>query len=198
MEAEQPRTAVYRVRFAGDELTESARRSLENAEIVWEGSESSPDLPSRHRTLVRSVAEEDAIAAVREVLGAHGSFEDLDALPVRDAHGEIWRGAFYRSWSEIDWQAVPRRARLRNVQRAVLGCLTDAAEPTWMVVQTADVSLDRSDAESVLVELESEGLVSSVVGEAFEPGAANRQDRWWSITDSCWDLLGFIKSPSYR
>lgn len=74
----------------------------------------------------------------------------------------------------------------------------DAAEPTWMVVQASEGGLNRAGVEGVLVALEEEGLLSSVLEEAFEPGEPERLDRWWTVTHQGWDLLGVIRSPGYR
>jgi hypothetical protein len=195
---DEPLTAVYRVCFAGDELSDLGGESLEKAGVIWEGSAVAPDMPSRHRALVRCPAEQDAIVAVRQALDGYGSFNEFTAAPVRNSRGEIWRGPFYRKWSEVDWQAVPDRSRLTDGQRAVLATLTDAAEPTWMVLQTCELDLDRAGCEAVLVELEDQGLVSSVLEQALEPGQDDRLDHWWAITHEGWDLLGFIRSPGYR
>jgi hypothetical protein len=182
----------------GDELTDPAKASLSVCGGWWEGTASGPDEPYRHRVLVEAGTDQEAIASVRTVLLPYGSFGQYAASTVRDARGEVWRGPFYRSWQEIDWQAVPGRAALTDVQRAVLGTLADSGEATWLVVKALDMAADRVTVEALLEELEQQGLVYSVLEEGGEPGKEWDLDRWWAITDEGWDLLGFIKSPNYR
>jgi hypothetical protein len=192
---------VYRVSFKGTELSDAARGALTAAGAPWEGSECDAEGPWRHRTLVEAVSGQDAIAAVRKALAvyvAFGSYIAFAAHPVRDSRGELWRGPFYRSVREIDWQAVPRRAKLTELERAMLGCLLDAAEPTWIVLAELDEPLDRAGVEAVLADLERQALVYSVLEEGGEPGKESELDRWWALTDECWDILGMIKSPTYR
>jgi hypothetical protein len=191
------RIAVYRVRFAGDELTDAAEAALTAAGAWWEGSASGPDEPSRHRALVEAVSEEAATAAVQTVLAEHGSFSSYAASAVTDARGEVWRGPFYRNWADVDWQATPERARLTELQRAVLGALADAAEPTWIVERDPDVAAERATIEAVLEDLQDQKLVRSTLEESGETGRESELNRWWAITDEGWDLLGFIKSPGY-
>jgi hypothetical protein len=66
--------AVYRVRFAGGELTDAAMAALTAVGTTWEGTESGADEPCRHRALVEAGSEEEAIAMVRRALAADGSF----------------------------------------------------------------------------------------------------------------------------
>jgi hypothetical protein len=82
-------------------------------------------------------------------------------------------------------------------EREVLRCLLNAAEPTWIVLSAADVQMDRARAEAVLSDLENQSLVYSVLEDGGEPGKESELDRWWGITDECWDILGMIKSPTY-
>jgi hypothetical protein len=114
---------VYRVSFVGAELTRVAKERLTDAGVTWEGTESAPETPSHYRALVAAPTESEATATVRKVLAGYGSFSQYGAAPVTDARGEIWRRPFYRSWDEIDWQAVPARASLSDLERAVLHCL---------------------------------------------------------------------------
>jgi hypothetical protein len=190
--------AVYRVRFMGGELTAPALAALTAAGAWWEGTGSGPNEPDRHRVLVEAAGEREAIAAVQGMLEAYGSFAEYDVSPVRDANGEVWHGPFYRRWQEIDWQAVPGRARLTDVQRAVLGALAEWGEPTWRVMNAPHVPAERGTVEAVLEGLQERKLVYSVLEEGGEPGREAELDRWWAITDEGWDLLGFIKSPNYR
>ncbi len=189
---------LYRVAFVGRELGDAESSGLTAAGARWEGSECDAGGVCRHRALIEAANEQEAIAAVRRALAAAGSLGQYDASPVRDARGEPRRGSFYRSWHEIDWQAVPRRARLTDLQRAVLGRMLDAAEPTWIIAADPDTSDDRPTVEAVLRGLQDQGLVDSTLEEGGEPGKESEPDRWWAITDEGWDLLGLIKSPTYR
>ena len=192
--------SVWRVIFAGTELGEIATVGLAAAGVVWEGSEAGLQQPWRHRVRLAAADGLAAVAAVRTALAAHiavGVFVDFEASVVRDSRGEPWRGPVDPKWREIDWQADPRRARLSAVQRALIGCLLDDGEPTWIVATEPDVPSDRAAVELALEELQGMGLVRSVLAEAFEPGADDRLDRWWAATDLCWDVLGLIKSPRY-
>jgi hypothetical protein len=174
---------------------------LDAAEAPWEGSEAGPDGPHRHRALVAAGSERAAIRSVREALApyvAFGSYLNFTAGPVRDSRGEPWCGRFYRGWGEVDWKATPRRAGLTPLQRDVLSCLMDAAEPTWIVTRELELPDDRAGVVAVLRELEEQGLVYSTVEDGGEPGRERESERWWAITDEGWDLLGFIKSPRYR
>jgi hypothetical protein len=168
---------VYRVSFQGTELSDAARDALTAAGAPWEGSGSGPEGPNRHRALVRAASERDAIAAVRTALGAYaafGAYIAFTASPVRNARGALWQGPFYRQWDEIDWQADPRRASLTQLERAVLGCLGNAAEPTWIVVEDLEEPTDRANVEAVLGELEGQGLVYSVLDEGGGVGQGKR------------------------
>jgi hypothetical protein len=189
---------VYRVAFVGGEISDAGMCGLAAAGVTWEGSVGDAQGVWRHRVLVEAPTERQAIGAVRGVVALHGSFGEFVCLPVRGAKGEIRRGPFHRSWSEIDWQAVPRRASLTKLQRAVLGCMFNAGEPTWIIVADPDVQGDRVGVEAVLEELEQKGLVYSVFEWGGEPGRESEPDRWWAITDEGWDLLGLVKSPAYR
>jgi len=189
---------VFRVSFVGPDLTEASNAALTAAGPAWEGSECDEDGRCEHFALVEASTEHDAIAAVRTALSAHGSYVHYGAWPVRDSRGELWRGPFYRSWHEIDWQAAPRRARLTDLQRAVLGSLLNRAEPTWIIPADPSVSADRASVEGVLRDLQAQGLVSSVLEEGGEPGKERESDRWWAVTDVGWDVLGIIKPPRYR
>jgi hypothetical protein len=189
---------VYRVSFAGDELTDAAIAALTAAGVWWEGTASGPDDPSRHRVLVYASNEQEAIATVQRVLAAHGAFGEYAAAAVRDARGEVWWGPFYRKLEQVDWQATPERARLTGLQRAVLGSLVEWGLPTWMVVRDMDVPADRATVEAVLEDLQDRGFVYTTLEGSGEPGRESEQVRWWAITHQAWDLLGFIKSPRYR
>jgi hypothetical protein len=173
---------------------------LDTADVAWEGSKAVPERAWRHCVRVAAIDEQGAIAAVRAAVSAYiafGAYTAFTASAVRDSRGEVWRGAVAPSWSDIDWQAEPRRAGLSEEQRALIGCLLDDAEPTWIVASDPDVSSKRQDLESALADLEAKGLVFSVPSQAFEPGTESRLERWWAVTDECWDLLGLIKSPRY-
>jgi hypothetical protein len=137
------------------------------------------------------------MATVRKALAGHGSFSEYRASSVTDARGEIWRRPFDRSWDEIDWQDVPARASLSDLERAVLHCLLDDHEPTWIVAADPEVSADRVRVKAVLDGLEEKKLVTSVLAASGESGRESEPDRWWAVTDEGWDLLGMIKPPSY-
>jgi hypothetical protein len=181
---------AYRVSFKGTDLTAAA--------AAWEGSASGPGRPSRHRALIKASSAQDAIAGVAGALTGHGSFADFDASPVTDSRGERWRGSLSRSWSQVDWQSDPRLAELSELERAVLGCLADAAEPTWIVLSALAEPIDPRAVENVLEALERQGLVYSTLEQSGEPGRESEPCRWWAMTGECWDLLGLIKSPMYR
>jgi hypothetical protein len=198
LEADKP--AVFRVSFTGTELNEVAMAGLDGAGVAWEGSEAVSEGAWCHRVRVAAIDEQGAIAAVRTALNgraALGAYTALAASVVRNSRGEVRRGPVAPSWADIDWQADPRRARLTGEQRALIGCLLDDAEPTWVIASDPDVSSDRRQVESALTELQAEGLVFSVLSQAVEPGTEPRLERWWGATDECWDLLGLIKSPRY-
>jgi hypothetical protein len=115
---------------------------------------------------------------------------------VRDAAGEIWRGPFYRGWSEIDWQATPDRARLSTQQRAAMRALADAAEPTELVRR--EVGLPRATVEAVLRELRDEDLVERHTEPFFHVEYDNDHEDWWKLSHRAWDLLGFIRPLLYH
>lgn len=190
---------VYRVTFVGTdpELSDAQTTSLTRVGGAWEGTESGPSGPSRHRALMPAASAQHALATVQEALTGPDAFSEFDVSPVRNAQGEIWRGSFYQKWQEIDW-AVPVRAKLSDQQRAVLGALANAGEPSWIIAADPDVPMDRSTVESVLGDLERLGLVYSVVEQGGEHGRESDLVPWWAITDEGWDFLGFIKSPRYR
>ncbi len=139
------------------------------------------------------------MTCVRDALApelAFGFYTGFTFTVVRNSRGEPWRGAFYRKWHEVDWETEPR-ASLASIERAALGCLLDAAEPTWIVAEELEMSDDRAGVISVLRGLEARGVVCSTVEESGEPGRACESERWWAVTDEGFDLLGFIKSPTY-
>lgn len=187
---------VFRVRFSGPLLSDEAMDALTAAGVAWEGSEHGPEEPARHRALVETSTEPNAINTVAGLLEAHGSFGNFSASPVTNSRGERWRGPIRNSWDQIDWHSEPKLARLRDPERAVLFSLADDGEPTWLVAGA--VSVDRSSAEAMLEGLQEQGLVYSDLLEAWEPGKEDYLDRWWAITDEGWDLLGLIKSPGYN
>jgi hypothetical protein len=190
-------TTVYRVSFVGPDLTDSASAALDATGTVWDGTESRAGQPCRHRGLVRATTEYDAIATVRRALEAHGSFQEYTAAPVRNAKGDAWRGPFYRSWQEVDWQ-MPERASLTELERTVLWALMNDHEPTWVIARDPDVHADRAQIEAALQQLEQRKLVDRRMAASGEPGRETESEPWWAITDEGWDLLGFIKSPRYR
>jgi len=61
----------------------------------------------------------------------------------------------------------------------VLGCLADAAEPTWILLSALARQIDRRDLENSLEELERQELIYSVLEESGEPGRESAPDRWW-------------------
>jgi hypothetical protein len=159
---------------------------LDAADITWEGSEAVPEGAWHLRVRVAAIDEQSAIAAVRTAPSAQiafGAYTAFAASAVRNCRGEVWRGAVAPSWSDIDWQADPRRARLGEEQRALIGCLLDDAEPTWIVASDPDVSSDRRQVESAFTDLEAEGLVFSLLAQAAEPGTESHLERWWAATD---------------
>jgi len=103
---------------------------------------------------------------------------------------------FYRRWNEVDWEAVPERATLTELQRAAMGALADAAEPAVLVVR--EVGRSAPVVEAALRELREKGLVESHTEPFFDSEYDNDQAEWWKLTDEAWDLLGFIKSPRYH
>jgi len=187
---------IYRILFIGTELSDGAKAAFAAAGAKWEGSECDAE-GWRHRVLVEAKTAQDGIVTVCRVLAAYGLYGDYNASPVNDSHGEARRGPFYRSWHEIDWHAVPRRARLTDLQRAVLGCLLNDAEPTWIITTDLQVSTDRVDVEAVLEELQEQNLVYGVLEEGGEPCKESEKDRWWALTEEGWDLLGLIKPSKY-
>lgn len=188
---------VFRVLFEGDDLREG-RDVLMIENVVWEGSASAPSEPSRHRALAEADGGQAAISMVQGAVGHFGTYTNYSASIVTNARGEPWRGPIIRSWDEIDWERTPELAKLSELERNALWALGDAGEPTWIVVGDQDVpSQDRAEVERALTRLEDDGLVHSTVASSGEPGRAEEPDRWWAITDECWDLLGLIKSPGY-
>jgi len=189
--------AIYRIMFIGTELSDAAKAALVAVGAKWEGSECDAEGRCRHRVVVEAKTAQDGVTIVRRGLAAYGSYGDYNGSPVSDSGGEARRGSFYRSWHEIDWQAVPRRARLTDLQRAVLGSLLNDAEPTWIITTDLQVSTDRVDVEAVLEELQEQNLVYGVLEEGGEPGKESEKDCWWALTEEGWDLLGLIKPSKY-
>jgi hypothetical protein len=193
-----PDTTVYRVRFQGDELSDAAMAALEAAGVVWEGSASGPEQPSRHRVLVRERGERGPEEFVALLLANQGSFEGFCVETVKDAKGDARRGGFYRKFDEVDWEQTPERAALSALERAVLGELLDAHEPAWTIVASGEVDADRQEVERTLERLQARGLVWSELVQSGEPGRETELVRWWALGDEAWDMLGFVKSPAYR
>ncbi|MCW3019743.1 MAG: hypothetical protein JWN10_2051 [Solirubrobacterales bacterium] len=191
-------TAVYRVRFHGDEPSDAAGAALAAAEVVWEGSALGSEQPSRHRVLVYARSEREAEELVRPLLASHGSSEDFRAEVAKDAKGHAWRGGFYRGFEEVDWDARPERAALTPLERGVLEELLQAHEPAWTIVRWGEVDADRERVEASLQCLQARGLVWSEMAQSGETGRETELVRWWALSDEAWDLLGFIKSPAYR
>jgi hypothetical protein len=185
---------VYRVRFAGGELTGAAEAALRSAGGRWEGSSHGPAVSDRHRALMRAPTLQQAIAGVREALAGHGSFADYEAEVVTDARGRPWDGPLERGCEEIDWRAIA----VSDLQRAVLWAVLDDVEATWLIEQELDGAADRRAIERALAELEERGLVYHWRARAMRPdGPDDELDRWWGITHAGWDLLGMIRSPGY-
>lgn len=188
---------VYRVSFVGTRLTDAEKAALTAAGAAWEGTECGAEGPCRHRALVNATTEQEAIAAVRTVLGADGSLGNYDAAPVRDSRGEVWRGPFYRSWHEIDW-GTPERATLTELERTLLGALTNDHEPVWTIVKDRYVHANRVEIEAALAQLERKALIDKRISASGESGHETEPVLWWAITHEGWDLLGLIPSPRYR
>jgi hypothetical protein len=188
---------LFRVSVTGDDLPSPAIESLTAAGAAWEGSTPEDGEIWRHRVLVEAGSEDEAVATVRAVVAGSGSYRDFAASIVTDARGEPWRAPFVRSWQEIDWQADPARAGLTELQRTVLSCLLDDAEPTWIIVADPEIAASRACVEAVLEALQLDGYVQSVLASSGEPGRALEPERWWAATDKAWGMLGLIKSPRY-
>jgi hypothetical protein len=189
-------TCAYRVSFSGPDLPEGARASLRGTDPRWEGSERDAEGDWRHRALVHASSEQNAVEAVRAVLPEPDSYRDVGALPVTDSQGQPWTRPL-SSWDEIDWGAVPQLARLSGLQRVLLACLYNDAEPTWTVLADRDVSADHDTVEVGLQDLEDHGLIFSALSPSGGPGTQNELVPWRAMTDETWDLLGLIKSPRY-
>jgi hypothetical protein len=188
---------VFRVRFDGDDLDDTATVALIAADAWWEGTESRSSAPCHHRALVEAEAEAEAIEIVKAAVEPHGDYTNFIASPVTDAKGEVRRGPFYRRWREIDWQATPERAKLTELEQGVLFALADGGVWTAAVVTNPDVpTTDRAHVEAALERVQSRKLVFSTVEYIGHP--VNKPGRWWAITDEGWDLLGIVKSPRYR
>ncbi len=189
---------VFRVRCSGPEISYEARDALAAAGARWEASESRPDdeIP-HHRVVAGAFTEVEAVGVVRDALGSHGTFRDFDVERVTNRHGETVRTPI-RTWDDIDWEEVQRKAPLGELHRLVLRALGDAAEPMWTIVQDPDVGGDRKRVEAALRDLERHHLVYSTWEELGEPGDESAMGHWWAITDEGWELLGLIKSPRYR
>jgi hypothetical protein len=119
---------LFRVLFAGPALSIAATQALTAAGLTWERSECPAEGLCRHSVLAEADTASVANAAVRNVLSAYPTDGQYVASPVRDFRGEIWGKAFYRSWREIDWDAVPRRAKLTLDERAVMLGLINGPE----------------------------------------------------------------------
>jgi hypothetical protein len=97
---------------------------------------------------------------------------------------------------------------LTELERALIGTLLDAAEPTWIIVEHPNVTDDLERVETTLRGLEDRGLVYSTWKPAYGPddfgvledwhGRPHRMCHWWALSDEGWDLLGLIKSPGYH
>jgi hypothetical protein len=189
---------VFRVSFEGTSLTEAAKAALTEGDEWWEGTERHPHETDRHRVLIEAATADEATERVCSALARHGQFTRFRASAVRNRRGEVRHGPFYRRWEEIDWEAVPARAKLRDTEKAVLLMLADAGEPTWIVAKEMKPAEDRANVEAMLNGLREQGLVSSSLEQSGEPGTEPELDQWWTITDDGWEMLGMIKSPRYR
>jgi hypothetical protein len=173
------------------------KAALDGVERRWEGSES--DLhrgAARHCALVGAKTEQEAIETAREALASHGAFGDFHAALVRDSRGELMLLPI-RSWTDIDWEQVQRKAPLTELQRNVLLALLNDHEPTWIVAQDPDVPGDRDGVVVALRDLEARNLVRSRRAASGEAGRESALEDWWALTDNGWDLLGLTKSPRY-
>lgn len=189
---------VFRVSFTGPELAEGARAGLDGPDSRWEGSARGPAGPSRHRALVGARTADEALNRVRDALQDYGDFKDFDVVAVRDLRGEIRHTPVPRYWDDIDWGQVNRTSPTSELQRQVLGAMLDAAEPTWIIARDLQDVGDRHSIEAALQSLAQRNLVYSRWSQLFGPSAEPEMGYWWALTDQGWDLLGLIKSPSYR
>jgi hypothetical protein len=190
-----PDLPVYRVSLSGGSLPAELEHELSGTGVILEGSEGGVG-PSRHWVLVRASDAAKAIRLVRDAVSGRGTFAGFSAQPVRDSVGKVWTGRCYRRWQEIDWDARPERAALRELDRSVMGALADAAEPTRLVAREA--GRPRPVVETALRELRDAGLVESETAPFSDGDYDNEREDWWRLTHRAWDLLGFIKPVLYH
>jgi hypothetical protein len=95
---------------------------------------------------------------------------------------------------------MPAEPDLTELQRALLDCVMDAAEPTWiMLKEIPEAHGDRELLERALADLESRGLLLRTRELSFDPDAADVEvGDWWALTDAGWEFLGETKPLGYH
>lgn len=88
---------------------------------------------------------------------------------------------------------------LSALQTELLAFITNAAEPTWiMVAEMPELGGDRDLAERELAVLQARGLVTSTREVSGDPQRPYAPDEWWSLTTAGWDAIGLTKPSRYH
>jgi hypothetical protein len=87
-----------------------------------------------------------------------------------------------------------------ELEREVVDLMTNAAEPTWILLQeVAELGGDRGALEEVLTSLETRGMIERKREPSANPDApAMELDDWWGLTPLGWQSLGRPVPPNYR
>lgn len=89
---------------------------------------------------------------------------------------------------------------LTDLQRTLLDYITNAAEPTWiMVKEIPEARCDRRAIDAALEDLETRGLVDRTREPSGNPESGVLDlEEWWALTDHGWQVMGLPKPPGYR
>ncbi len=102
--------------------------------------------------------------------------------------------------SQDDYGEAVSVGDLTELQRLLLECITDDAEPTWILLkENSAFGGDREAVTRAFQSLRARGLVEHERMVSGDPSATDlsKEDDWWRLTRAGWQLLGETPPSTY-